>query len=213
MRVVASAMAKGHVENPGKGLGQQGLAAAGGTHEQDIALFKLHVIGHVAREEHALVVVVHRHGEYLLGLFLTYDEILELGLEFRGGEQAPLLDILADALLGDDFIAQGHALVADIHIGARDEPLDFVLILAAKGTIQVRGGTPFPIRHTCYSLFSLPWSLLEARISSIMPYSLASAALKNLSLSASRATFLTSLPVCWAIMPLMISLVRRISLA
>mgnify|MGYP000588664035 CR=1 FL=1 len=50
---------EGHLQDSGQGLGKQGLAAAGGAHEQDVALLELHILR--ASKIDALVVVVHRH--------------------------------------------------------------------------------------------------------------------------------------------------------
>ena len=52
---------KGHLQDLGQGLGQQGLAGAGGAQEQDVALLELHIL--VAAEENPLIVVVNRHGQ------------------------------------------------------------------------------------------------------------------------------------------------------
>jgi hypothetical protein len=57
--VVASAIAKGHVENARERLGEQRLARSRGANQQDVRLgeFDLVVLGLMVE---ALVVVVHR---------------------------------------------------------------------------------------------------------------------------------------------------------
>ena len=50
---------KRHLQHPGQGLGKQGLTAAGGTDEKNIALLQLHIVS--ATEPNALIVVVYRH--------------------------------------------------------------------------------------------------------------------------------------------------------
>ena len=63
--VVASAMAKGTCEDAGQGLGQQGLARAGGADEEDVGLLELHVAAGLLLGQ-PLVVVVDGHGERFL---------------------------------------------------------------------------------------------------------------------------------------------------
>ena len=59
---------KGYIQHPGQGLCQQGLTHTGGSQQQDIALGKFCVI---AAEIDALIVVVNRNGQRLLGIVLT----------------------------------------------------------------------------------------------------------------------------------------------
>ena len=57
---------EGHVEVVGQGLGEQGLAAAGGADQQDVRLFDFDVVLDVLVHQ-PLVVVVHGDGQNLLG--------------------------------------------------------------------------------------------------------------------------------------------------
>ena len=69
---------KGHVEHPGKGLRQEGLAASGRAQQQDVGLGQLNCVLACARGGvNPLVVVVHRHRQALLGRFLTDDVLIE----------------------------------------------------------------------------------------------------------------------------------------
>ena len=80
--------AEGHVEDLGQRLGQQRLAGAGGADQQDVGLAELDVVDGVAGVD-ALVVVVDRDGEDLLGLLLADDVRVELVLDLaRAGERA-----------------------------------------------------------------------------------------------------------------------------
>ncbi len=54
--------AEGHVEHPGQGLGQQGLAAPGRTDEDDVALLQFHIVIGIGANLDALVVIVDGHG-------------------------------------------------------------------------------------------------------------------------------------------------------
>ncbi len=78
-----------HVEQPGQGLGQQRLAAAGGADQQDVALGELDVVlAAISRPVlQPLVVVVHRHGEDLLGALLADDVLVQDRLDLLGLRQ------------------------------------------------------------------------------------------------------------------------------
>ncbi len=117
-----------HVEDAGQGLRQQGLAAAGGAEQQDVALLQLDV--GLARGDglHALVVVVDGHGERPLGLVLPDHVVVEDRVDVPRLGQA--LEVEGDRrreLLVDDLVAEIDALVADVHAGAGDELLDLTL--------------------------------------------------------------------------------------
>ena len=129
---------EGHVENLGQGLGQEGLAAAGGAHQQDVGLLQLHP-AHFHLGVNTLVVVVHRHGQDLLGPLLLNHVLVHYGLDFHGlgnGDAAGGLFLLIFFL--DDLVAQLDALIADVYRRAGDELLDLILALAAEGTDQIR---------------------------------------------------------------------------
>src|SRR5690606_26173500 len=127
-----------HVEDAGEGLGEQRLAGAGGADEQDVALLELGLVGLLLGGD-ALVVVVDRNRDDLLGEVLTDDVVVEdrpdlLGL---GHLALTLLALLLLVLLGEDVVAEGDALVADVHRRTRDELLDLLLALAAEGAAQI----------------------------------------------------------------------------
>ena len=131
-----------HVQHPGQGLGEEGLAAARGAYEQDVALLQLNV--GLAGVEDALVVVVYGHGEDLFGLLLPYNVFVEVRFYLCGLRQ-PLLDklrhglglagvvLFGDVVLVNYAHAQLDALVADICAVAGDQPFHEGLRLAAEG--------------------------------------------------------------------------------
>ena len=128
---------EGHLQHPGQGLGEQGLAAASGAHEQNVALLELHVVA--AAEIDALVVVIYRHRQGHLGGLLADDILVQHLVNLPGGGDGVgdlpgggVLDQVA--LILQDAHAQLDALVADIGAGAGDEPADLILVLAAEGT-------------------------------------------------------------------------------
>ena len=91
-----------HLEHPGQGLGQERLASARGADEQDVGLVDLHVLRtRIGRGvENALVMVVHGHGQDLLGLLLADDVLVQQRLDLLRRQQAAILEFLADGLLG-----------------------------------------------------------------------------------------------------------------
>ena len=137
-----------HVEDPGQGPGEQGLARAGGAGEENIAFFDLDIVelrrkrrgilrGLPGIEEEPLVVIVDRDREDLLGVVLANDEIIQNLLDFRRFHQT-------DGRLGlyhrlfhlpvDDCLADIDAGVADVDARAGDYLFHFRLRFAAKGT-------------------------------------------------------------------------------
>ena len=124
------------VQDPGEGLGQQRLAAAGRPDQQHVRLLELDLIDLVAGVD-PLVVVVDRDRQDLLGPFLADDVLVERVLDLvrvrelaAGGLGARRLE----ELLLDDLLAQVDALVADVDALARDELADLLLALPAEGT-------------------------------------------------------------------------------
>lgn len=75
-------MAQGHIEKPGKGLYQISLAGTGGPDHEHVGFFNLDIIHRVGL--HPFVVVVDRHGNDLLGIFLADHIIVQLCLDLRG---------------------------------------------------------------------------------------------------------------------------------
>src|ERR1700678_372776 len=128
-----------HVEQPGQRLGQQRLARAGRAEQQDVGLGQLNALiaGPVIPRLDALVVVVHGHGQGLLGLVLAdhvrVEELVDLP---RLGQAVPLeLSGLSELFL-DDLVAEVDALVAYVHAWAGDELLDLLLTLTAERALQ-----------------------------------------------------------------------------
>src|SRR5712664_1489170 len=127
---------EGHVEHLGEGLGEEGLAGAGGPDEEDVGLLQLHLPRFGAGLD-ALVVVVDRDREDLLGPLLAHHVLVEHVLDLgRLGEAPQLPALLLLPLLRDDVVAELDALVADVDGGARDQLADVVLALAAERALQ-----------------------------------------------------------------------------
>ena len=128
---------EGHLQHPGQGLGKQSLAAAGGAHEQDVALLQLHILR--STEVNALIVVVHRHGQGHLGLLLADDILVQHSVDLPGRGDG-VRDCALQRLLGQlslvlqDAHAQLHTLIADISARPGDEAAHLILMLSAEGT-------------------------------------------------------------------------------
>ena len=158
---------EGNIEQLGQGLSEQGFAASSGTDQKDVALVELGR-GFVALAlaiplpGQALVVVVDRDGEDLLGLFLSHDLAIEVGLDllglgnfgqrwgwlagFLGGRFAlGFLGLAARTgtamalhqLLVEDLVAEIDALVADVDAWAGDQFAHLILRLPAERALQV----------------------------------------------------------------------------
>ena len=121
-----------NVEDSGKCLGQQRLAAAGRADQQDVGLGKFDVnrFGDIGQP---LVVVVDRDGENLLRPVLPDDIVVENPVDrlrapgVRFGLGPALLRFLLD-----DLHAQLNAFVADVDLRAGYELSDLMLALAAE---------------------------------------------------------------------------------
>ena len=125
-----------HVEPLREGLREVGLAAAGRADQQDVALLDLDVVDdRVGRGEgragaDALVVVVDRDGEGLLGRLLADDVLLEEGedlFRLRQLELARGLFAGFGETLFDDLVAELDAFVADVDAGTGDQLLHLLL--------------------------------------------------------------------------------------
>jgi hypothetical protein len=126
-------------EQLGERLREQRLAGARGPDEQDVRLRQLDVAARLALllDLDALVVVVDRDGQLLLGLLLADDVVVEEPLDVlrhrQGGARAARLE---PAVVRDDVVADLDALVADEDGGTRDELADVVLVLVAERAAQ-----------------------------------------------------------------------------
>src|SRR5512135_2228938 len=125
-----------HVQDARQGLRQQGLAAARRADEHDVRFRQLDIAVLAGRID-ALVVVVHRDREDLLRVLLADDIIVEHLVNFLRGRHALLgLHKGGLVLLPDDFHAEFDAFVADENRRAGNELANFVLALAAEGTVE-----------------------------------------------------------------------------
>ena len=127
---------EGDLQDTRQGLGDEGLAAAGGAKEQDIALLQFHIVS--AAEEDALIVVVDSHGEGHFCLVLADDVLVQDGTDVLGGGDLLLhfrrsVAIIGLLGLGNDTVAQGDTLVTNVASGSCDDALHLFLHFSAKG--------------------------------------------------------------------------------
>ena len=131
---------EGDGEELGERLREQRLAGAGRADQQDVRLGELDLVAaaRLLLDLDALVVVVDRDRELLLGLFLADDVLVEELLDFlrhrqgRPGAAARLEPVV----VGDDVVADLDALIADEDRRARDQLADVVLVLVAEGAAE-----------------------------------------------------------------------------
>ena len=136
---------EGHVENPGKGLGEQGLAATGRAEQHDVRLLELDLgvlgLGHAD----PLVVVVDGDRKGLLGRGLADHVLVEHLVDLLRLRQVLEVDAgrsagCGDHLLVDDLVAEVDAFVADVDAGTGDQLLDLTLRFAAEAAEELLVG-------------------------------------------------------------------------
>src|SRR5579863_10017199 len=155
-----------NVQHAGQGLRHQRLAGAGGADEHDVGLRQFNaIVGLLAIHVDALVVVVNRYCQLLLGLLLADHVLVEESLDFsrlgklvgsgrgRGG----------GAIVFENRVADGHALVADVRPGivtrGRDQLGYGVLRLVAERAAQ-NFFSSGPVFHSALLLYSSPFCFL-----------------------------------------------------
>ncbi|MPN13193.1 hypothetical protein SDC9_160513 [bioreactor metagenome] len=128
---------KGDLQNAGKGLGKQSLAAACGAHQQNIAFLELHVVA--AAEIDTLIVVIDRHRQRNLGVVLA-DHILVQDLSNLLGRGNDLRDVRdlrgvghsASIRIFQDAHTQLDTFVTDIRAGPGNNTGHLLLVLSAE---------------------------------------------------------------------------------
>ena len=73
-----------HVEQPSQGLRQKGLARSSRSDQQNITLGELNFILAATARLHALVMVINRYRQHLLGIALTDDVLIQNCFNFMG---------------------------------------------------------------------------------------------------------------------------------
>ena len=169
------------VEDARERLREQRLAAARRAEHEDVRLRELDV-GVLRRHAHALVVVVDRHRERALGLFLADDVVVQDGVDLLRARQVAEVELRGRReLLIDDLVAEVDALVADVDARTGDQLLDLSLRLPAKGAHQLVVCVRRARHQSPVSLYAVPGACVrspqrEVMTWSTMPYSLASVA-------------------------------------
>ncbi len=132
---------EGNIEHLGQRLGQVGLARAGRADQQDVRLGQFDITGGQLAGK-TLVVVVDRNCKNLLGAILTDHILVEVFADVSRQRQCLAFGRLdlghasLARLFPDDVLAQCNALVADENIRPGYQLGDFMLALAAEGTVK-----------------------------------------------------------------------------
>ena len=144
---------EGNIQEAGKGLGEKGLACSRGAHQENVGLLEFDIVV-AGFGIDALVVVVHCDSEDFLGSFLAHDVLIEVSFDVfgLGNQGAGGLVILTLEFLGDDLVAQLHALVAHIDRRSSNQLADLLLRLSAERAAQL---TSFSAFLRCHALASL----------------------------------------------------------
>src|SRR3954447_7465156 len=128
---------KRHVEDPGKGLRQKRLAAAGRSDQQDVRFGELDVVSGFRPMREALVVVVDGDGEHALRAVLTDHIIVENLADLGWGRNSvTCLDERGLGFFANDIVAKLDALIADEDGWAGNQLPDLVLRLAAERAVK-----------------------------------------------------------------------------
>src|ERR1035438_10316065 len=134
---------EGHIQHAGESLREQRLARPGWADQQNVGFGQFHAIaGALAVHVDALVVVVDGDGQFLLGLLLSDDVLVEEGLDVLRLRQLVGNGCCRSRrpIVFQDRIADGNALVADVCPGivawGRDQFGDCVLRFVAERTAQ-----------------------------------------------------------------------------
>ena len=138
---------KGHTQHFCQRLCQQSFAGARGAQQQHIAFLQLDFGALTA--QNALIVVVHRNRQHLFGFFLPHHILIQAFLDLLGRKHIDLGHIAAGlgsstaagarlgrrrnlALIGQHIVAHFNAVLANVHTGANDDLLYFLLAAPAK---------------------------------------------------------------------------------
>ncbi len=131
---------EGHIEHARQRLREESLAGSGRTDQKNIGFAEFDVAGLLVQKD-ALVVVVNRDGEFLLGAVLADDVAIEELLDLRragkpacGGRGLLALFILENGLAdADTFVADVRARIVRRRT---NQLLDLLLSLMAEGAAQ-----------------------------------------------------------------------------
>ena len=163
-----------HIQHLGQRLGQQRLAGAGGAQHQHIGLLQLHIA--VLAGQDALIVVVDRDSQHLLGGILPDDILIQTRLDFGRGQDMDALErigtVICAGLLGltaavtgrhtgarrgrtltiafQHIAAHFNAVLADIDAGTDDQLLYLVLGASAKAADKLASFSVLTGRLICH---------------------------------------------------------------
>ena len=127
---------EGHVDDARQRLGQQRLARAGRPDQHDVGLGQFDVVV-LRRVVQALVVVVDRDREHLLGVRLADDIVVQDLPDLLRRRHAVLgLGERDFVLFADDIHAELDAFIADEHGRSGDELAHLVLALPAERAVE-----------------------------------------------------------------------------
>ena len=135
-----------HIEDARKRLSQKGFARARGSDEQDVRFGQLDFGAALLVHLDALVVVVNRHRELLLGAFLPDNVLIQILFQLqRLGEFMWTAVRLLMPVVLQNGVANGNALVADVRTrivaGGRDQLPNNILAFVAERTAEGIVGT------------------------------------------------------------------------
>src|SRR2546429_7225171 len=125
-----------NAEHARQRLGQQSLAGARRTNQDDIRFLNFDV-GAPAGQLNAFVMLIDGDGQTLLGFVLADNVFVEKSFDLaRLGQRRTRGHRLSLLVVADDLVADVDTLIADIHRGPGNELLHFILRLTAERAAQ-----------------------------------------------------------------------------
>ena len=128
---------KGHIKHLCHGLGEKGLAAAGGADEQDIALLQLYFV--FTAVENSLIMIIYSNGKDFFCLVLPDNILVKIGFYLHGfGELLKIkgklfiLQLFLHGIGSNNAGAHIHAFLTDIAVIPRYQAVEHILGFAAK---------------------------------------------------------------------------------
>src|SRR5712692_52908 len=152
-----------NVEHSSQRLRKQRFAGTGRADQEYVRFLNLDIARSALQHVNSLVVLINRHGQPLLGFFLTDNVVVEEFLDLhRLWERRASSGCFLLLIVADDLVANIDALIADINGRAGNQLLHFVLRFSAKRAAQCVVASSHSVSNLAKSIAML-WRLFEGK--------------------------------------------------